>query len=271
MKLKMQKGLKLANLKVLKIVSTLLFSLFMLSPLPVLAEKITVAAASDLQFVMREMGPIFEAQTGHSLLFSFGSSGKFSAQIQQGAPFELFLSADEKYIQILSSKNLTQDAGFRYATGRIVLFAPKASALRPELGLSELHKLLKAKKLKHLAIANPQHAPYGRAAREALTAAGLWNELQGHLILAENASQAAQFASSGSTEGGIIPLSLALSAGLKGKGRFSLIPDKMHKPLNQRMVLLRKATAASRSFYSFLQSGSARMIFQKYGFILPGA
>ncbi|MGE3725734.1 MAG: molybdate ABC transporter substrate-binding protein [Candidatus Sericytochromatia bacterium] len=233
------------------------------------AAEIRVAAASDLQFVFKQLAPLFERQSGHQLRVSFGSSGKFMSQIQQGAPFDLFLSADQKYVQHLHSQGLTQDAGKLYAIGRIVLFAPKGSPLKPAKGLSGLTALLSQKKLTYLAMANPSHAPYGRAAQEALTVSGLWSRLQGHLLLGENAAQATQFALSGSCEGGILPLSLVLSAEMKGQGQFALIPENLHQPLRQRMVLTKGAGAAPRELYQFLQTGTVRQIFLRSGFGLP--
>lgn len=236
---------------------------------PIQAAEIKVAAASDLQFVFKQLTPLFEKQSGHQLRVSFGSSGKFMGQIQQGAPFELFLSADQAYVETLHKQGLTQDAGALYAVGRIVLFAPTGSPIKPEKNLAGLSPLLKQGKLKYLAIANPSHAPYGRAAQEALVASGLWDSLQGHLLLGENASQATQFAVSGSCEGGILPLSLALSPQLTGRGRFALIPENLHQPLRQRMVLLKGTGKAPQLFYQFLQSGPARQVFLRSGFGLP--
>lgn len=239
--------------------------------LPLCAAPVAVAAAADLQFALREIARDFEQQQGHALRLSFGSSGQFATQIQQGAPFEIFLSADESYVQRLAAQGLTVDAGRRYATGRLVLWVPLRSPLRPGPGLKALSPLLAQGKIRHFAIAHPDHAPYGRAAREALRAAGLWSQLQPRLVIGENAAQAAQFASSGSVEGGILPLSLALAPALKGKGHFSLIPDSLHAPLHQRMVLLKGAGPGARAFYAWMQGSMARQVLTRYGFIWPGS
>ena len=235
--------------------------------LPAHADRIALAAAADLQPVLAELKPLFENQSGHQLQISLGSSGQLAAQIEQGAPFELLLSADEASVQRLADAGWTRGPGRRYAVGRLALFAPTASPLRPELGLAGLKPLLKAGRLRFLAIANPRHAPYGRAAREALSASGLWELLSGHLVLAENAAQAAQFSVSGSSEGGLIPLSLALA--LRGQGRFNLIPAELHAPLQQRMVLLKAAGPAATLFYNWLQQGVAQQALLRHGFSLP--
>ncbi len=164
---------------------------------------------------------------------------------------------------------LTRDGGALYAVGRIVLFAPAGSPMRPDDGLAGLRRLLAAGKVTRFAIANPQHAPYGRAAEAALRKAGLWADLQPKLVLGDNVSQAAQFATTGDAVGGIIAYSLALAPTLTGRGTYALIPDTDHPPLRQRMVVLKRAGPAAGRFYDYLQGASARAIFQRFGFVLP--
>jgi molybdate transport system substrate-binding protein len=193
---------------------------------------------------------------------SFGSSGNFARQIEQGAPFEIFLSADSSYIKRLAKKGLTRDEGISYAIGRLVIITPKDSSLKLDeklVGLSEA-------KINRFAIANPEHAPYGKAAEEALRAAGLWERLKPHLVLGENVSQAAQFAAGGSTEGGIIAYSLLQAPGVKEKVRHQLISSDLYKPLDQRMVLMKNAGMNAQLFFDYLQSQSAREIFIRHGF-----
>ncbi|MBF2053368.1 MAG: molybdate ABC transporter substrate-binding protein [Candidatus Sericytochromatia bacterium] len=248
----------------------LLMALLISWPVEARAAVIRVAAAASLQHALPEMVSAFEKQSPHRLRVSFGSSGQFAAQIQQGAPFELFLSADESYVQRVQAAGLTQDAGVLYALGRIVLFAPTGSALVPERGLTGLKQALAQGRIKHLAIANPAHAPYGRAAREALQATQIWPlPKPARLLQGENASQAAQFALSGSAEAGILPYSLVVSPAFQGRGTYALIPDTLHQPLRQRMVLLTSAGAPAREFYAYLQKPIARQIFGRYGFVLP--
>jgi molybdate transport system substrate-binding protein len=229
-----------------------------------------IAAASDLKFALDEIVVDFQKSTGRSLRVTYGSSGNFFRQIAQDAPFELFLSADEEFIFKLADQGLTLDRGALYATGRIVLFAPNGSGVRPDAGLADLRQALADGRLVKLAIANPEHAPYGRAAMEALKSAGLWAAAEPKLVLGENVSQAAQFAVSGSTQAGIFALSLALAPNLRGAGSYVTIPESLHRPLRQRMVLLRKAGTTARAFYAFAQGAGARAIFKRYGFLLPG-
>jgi molybdate transport system substrate-binding protein len=191
-------------------------------------------------------------------------------QILQDAPFELFLSADEAFVFQLADQGRTIDRGALYATGQIVLFAPKSSRWQPDAQLGDLRAALADGRITRFAIANPEHAPYGRAAREALQASGLWDTLQGRLVLGENVSQAAQFAVSGSTQGGIFAYSLALAPAFAQAGRYVLMPESLHQPLRQRMVLTRKASPEARAFHDHLQQPPARAIFKRHGFVLPG-
>lgn len=229
----------------------------------------TIAAASDLKFALDEIAATFQKQTGKSVRITYGSSGNFYQQIAQDAPFEIFMSADEDFVFKLADKNLTVDRGALYALGRIVLFAPKNSALKADDQMADLQRALTDGRLKKFAIANPDHAPYGRAAMEALKRANLWAQIEPKLVLGENVSQAAQFAVSGSTEGGIFAYSLALAPAFANAGNFVLIPDSMHAPLRQRVVLTKKAGAAAREFYAYLQTVAAREVLTRYGFVLP--
>jgi len=229
-----------------------------------------IAAASDLKFALDEIVAEFQKSTGRSVRVSYGSSGNFFRQIAQDAPFELFLSADEEFVFKLADQGLTLDRGALYATGRIVLFTPRGSPVRPDAGLADLRQALADGRLVKLAIANPEHAPYGRAAMEALKSAGLWPAVEPKLVLGENVSQAAQFAASGSTQAGIFALSLALAPNFRDAGSYVPIPEALHRPLRQRMVLLSKAGATARAFYAYSQGPVARAIFRRYGFLLPG-
>jgi molybdate transport system substrate-binding protein len=237
-------------------------------PLPA-AEVPTVAAAADLRFALEEVAARFRSDTGREVRLSFGSSGNFARQIEQGAPFELFLSADEGYVYRLADAGKTEDGGTLYAIGRVVLFAPAGSPLEPDVHLDGLRAALAGGRVRRFAIANPEHAPYGRAAREALVHAGLWDAVQPHLVLGENAAQAAQFATSGSAEGGIIPLSLANAPALRDRGRAVLIPAQWHAPLRQRVALLKGAGETARAFYAYLQRPAAREVLRRFGFVLP--
>jgi molybdate transport system substrate-binding protein len=227
-----------------------------------------VAAASDLQYALSEIAESFRRDSGQELKLSFGSSGNFQTQIIQGAPFELFLSADEDYVYQLANRGLTLDRGVLYARGRIVVYVPMGSEIAPSL--DGLRAAFTEGRITHFAIADPEHAPYGRAAREALQSAGLWQTAQKALVLGENVSQAAQFVFSGSAQAAIIPYSLVLAPAVAGRGQFTLIPESQHAPLRQRMVLLRNAGPLAKSFYSYLQKPEVRAVFEHYGFALPG-
>lgn len=239
--------------------------------LPILASADTpvVAAAADLKFALEEVSTRFEADTGKRLKLVFGSSGNFYRQISEGAPFQLYLAADESYVEQLAAAGKTLDEGALYAMGRIVLAVPHGSVLKADAELAGLRAALAAGQIGKFAIANPEHAPYGRRAEEALRHAGLWDALQGKLVLGENVAQAAQFATSGNAQGGIVAYSLALAPDVAKRGQFVLIPEHWHSPLRQRMVLLKGAGATSQAFYQYLQQPVARSILRRYGFSLP--
>jgi molybdate transport system substrate-binding protein len=228
-----------------------------------------IAAASDLQFALEDIAARFRADSRKDVRLSFGSSGNYFRQIEQGAPFQLFLSADEDFVFRLHQTGRTEDRGVLYATGRIVLFAPRGSPLNVDQRMAGLKAELAAKRISRFAIANPEHAPYGRAAEQALRKLGLWEGLQGKLVLGENVSQAAQFATSGSAQGGIFAYSLALSPSVSKLGNHVLLPEDLHQPLRQRMVLVKGAGETSRAFYAYLQQPAAQKILEQYGFVLP--
>lgn len=228
-----------------------------------------IAAASDLNFALTEIAGQFARARGERVELVFGSSGTLTRQIRDGAPFEVFLSADESFVEQLVAAGLTRDRGTLYAIGRIVLFAPAGSPLAPDEGLDGLARLMAGGRVTRFAIANPEHAPYGRAAEAALRKSGLWKYLQPRLVLGDNVSQAAQLATTGNAVGGIIAYSLALAPNVKSRGAFALIPEADHAPLRQRMVRLRRASAIADRFYEYLQDAPARAVFERYGFTLP--
>ena len=234
------------------------------------AQEATIAAASDLKFALDEVVRTYEAQTGHKIRVSYGSSGNFTRQIAQGAPFDMFLSADEAYVAKLHRLGLSADDGRLYAVGHIVLFVPKGSTVKADADLQDLRAALADGRLKKLAIANPEFAPYGRAAREVLQANKLWDLVQDNLVLGENVSQAAQFAASGSAQAGIFALSLAMSPNFANAGAYVILAEQWHAPLRQRMVLLKRGADRARAFYDYMQQPAARAILQRHGFALPG-
>ncbi len=232
-------------------------------------EPVLVAAASDLKFALEEAAQEFHRSSGEELRITYGSSGNFATQIENGAPFQFFLSADEGYVQRLAERGLTRGAGALYGIGRIVLFAATDSPVRADVEFRDLRAALGDGRLRRFAIANPEHAPYGRAAREALQSQGLWEAIAPRLVLGENVAQAAQFATTGSTQGAILPLSMVLSPKLSGAGAYALIPAQWHRPLRQRMVLLKHAGAGAEAFYRYLQSRGGRELLGRYGFTVP--
>ncbi len=229
-----------------------------------------VAAAADLKFALADVATAFEKQTGQAVKLTFGSSGNFATQLEQGAPFQLYFSADEAYVHRLAAKGLTRDDGTVYAVGRIVLFAPHGSPLTVDAQMGDLKSGLADGRVRRFAIANPEHAPYGRRAMEALQRAGIWDAIRPKLVMGENIAQTAQFATTGGSQGGILALSLVKADEVARLGTYALIPENWHQPLIQRMVLMKNATAPAEAFYRYVQSPPAREIMRRYGFLLPG-
>jgi molybdate transport system substrate-binding protein len=225
-----------------------------------------IAAASSLQFALPEIVAAFQRKTGVAARVTYGSSGNFRRQIAQGAPFELFLSADEQYVDDLIKLGLTAGPGRVYALGRIAVILPQGSDIELSQDLAGLRSAIDTGHLKHFAIANPDHAPYGRAARQALESLGLWQSIQPRLIKGENASQATQFAISGSSQGGIVPYSLAISPAIARISTNMPIPESSHQPIRHRMVLLQGAGEFSRQFFEFLGEAESIAIFMNNGY-----
>ena len=237
-------------------------------PAIAVADDIAVAAASDLQFAIKELIVEYEKQTGHHVKLSLGSSGNFFAQLQQGAPFDLYFSADIGYPKKLEEAGLTVPGSlYRYAVGRVVLWAPKSSPLDVSKGLTTLREPA----IRKVAIANPKHAPYGRAAVAAMEHAQVYVDVKDRLVLGENISQAAQFIESGACDVGIIALSLAMAPVMKSAGSYWLIPAEAHPPLEQGAVIMKqsKQQDAARHFLQFMQSPQGQEVMTRYGFTLP--
>ena len=233
------------------------------------AELPRVAVASSLQFVLPALLEAFKIEAGFAPRITYGSSGNFRRQIYQGAPFELFMSADESYVDALASAGLTIDKGEIYALGQLAVIGAAGTNLALSADLSFLHDLIKNGDLRHFAIANPDHAPYGRAARETLVSLGLWETMQPYLIRGENASQALQFALSGSSQGGLVPYSLTFSPAVRASSDILKIDSAHHQPIRQRMVLLKNAGVQARQFYEFVSGKTAQRIFAAYGYQIP--
>jgi molybdate transport system substrate-binding protein len=229
----------------------------------------TIAAAANLNVALTEIADQFARDRGTRVEVVFGASGTLTRQIRDGAPFELFLAADEAFPNQLSAAGLTRDAGAVYAVGRLVIFAPAGSPLAVDERLDGLARLAKAGGVSRFAIANPEVAPYGKAAEVVLRRRGLWDTLRPHLVLGDTIAQAAQFATTGNAVGGLIAYSLVLGPGFADRGSYAVIPDADHPPLRQRMVLLKRAGPTSEQFYAYMQSEAARTTLLRYGYGVP--
>jgi molybdate transport system substrate-binding protein len=229
---------------------------------------ILIAAASDLTFAMKEIAANFEQATGCTVHTSLGSSGNFLTQIENGAPFDLFFSADIAYSKKLEAEGLAAPGStYLYAIGKIVLWTRNDSRVDVSKGFS----VMRDSAVRKIAIANPEHAPYGRAAEEALRKAGVYESVKDRLVLGENISQAAEFVESGNAEVGILALSLALSPTLKDKGRSWNIPGNLYTPIEQGavVVLSSRNQQGARKFLEYIQLPAMATLLQRYGFALP--
>ena len=232
------------------------------------AEKITMAAAADLKFAMDEVVTAFKkSNPTEEVEVIYGSSGKAHTQIQQGAPYDLYFSADIAFPQALIKNGFAASTEVtQYALGRIVLWSGNEDA--PKMTLANLTD----PKITRIATANPKHAPYGKRAEEALRASGLWGKIETKMVYGENITQAAQFVQTGNAQVGILALSLAVSPELSSKGGYYLIPDNLHEPLVQGFIILKRAAnnKLAKQFADYMGSKDARAIMTRYGFVLPG-
>jgi len=231
--------------------------------MPLQANEIRVAAATNLRYVLPAIAKEFEKQTGYQLAISFAASGTLTTQIQHGAPFEVFLSADPHYVERLIKAEFTEGDPVNYAQAQLALFAAKHSPLNIDDGIVSLKIALEQGKLNKLAIANPRHAPYGQAAQKELEKLGIWQQIQPHLLVAENASQAIQFCLSSSVDAGIVAYGHVIQAVIAEKGRYI----KLETTLQQQAILVRGASESAKQFINFIQQQPAKTIFLQYGFL----
>lgn len=244
----------------------LLFVCALVLAVPAHAEKIRIAAAADLKFAMDEIVTAFkQANAGDEVDVIYGSSGKFHTQIQQGAPYDLYFSADIAFPRALEKAGLATSGVIPYAFGRIVLWSATMDASQMTL------ESLLDDRVTRVAIANPRHAPYGKRSEEALRSSGLWEKVEPKLVYGENIAHTAQFVQSGNAQVGIIALALAVNPELAGKGGYWLIPDKLHEPLEQGFIITKRAKGKSlaKRFADYMGSQPARAVMAKYGFVLP--
>ena len=249
-----------------KIMVIVIFSALFSAVSSAQGQGIRIAAAADLKFAMAELSEKFEKLTGNKVSATYGSSGNFFSQIQNGAPFDLFFSADIGYPKKLEAANLAEPGTlYEYAVGRIVVWTPSDAPV--DVTNQGWDALLDAR-VQKIAIANPEHAPYGRAAVAALQKAGIYERVKAKLVYGENISQAAQFVQSANAEAGIIALSLASSPPMRG-GKSWIIPEDMHPPIEQAAILLKSAKNkdASRALLDFVKSKEGQAILEKYGFV----
>lgn len=243
------------------------------APWRVAAAEILVAAAADLNFAIKEMIAEFEKESPHRVKLTLGSSGNFYSQIKNGAPFDVYFSADIDYPAELEKAGLTEPGTlFIYAVGRIVVWVPAKSPI--DVGKLQTKAFFHPSVTK-VAIANPAHAPYGRAAVAALQRYGIYEKLKDKLVYGENISQTAQFIDTGAADIGIIALAIALAPAVKTKGRYWEIPLEAFPRMTQGAVILKAARErgnldAAREFYNWIKSPPSRAIFKRYGFFLPG-
>lgn len=229
------------------------------------AQAITVAAAADLQSAMQEVAERFQKKTGKDVKLIYGSSGNFFQQIQNGAPFDMFFSANLDYPKKLEAAGLTEPGSYyEYAKGKIVVWVPKDSTLDLSSGLQALVN----PSIKKIAVANPQHAPYGQAAVAAMQKAGIYDKVKDKFVLGENISQTASFVVSGSADVGIVAMSLALSPNLKDKGRYAEIPATQYPPIEQACIILNssKNKETARQFLSFIRTADISETLRRHGF-----
>jgi len=231
--------------------------------------ELHIAAASDLRFALEEIARLFERQQGVPVRLTFGSSGQLAAQIEQGAPFDVFFSANEGFVQALAGKGRVDRGSVQlYAIGRIVLWVRNDSPLDISRGLS----VLRDERIRFVSIANPEHAPYGQAAVQAMQAAGLLAHVQSRLVLGENVSQAFQFVQTGNAEIGIVALSLAVAPTIRPQGRYHAVPAYLHRPIRQAVGVTTRAAwpDLARHFVASVNGPAGRAVMRAYGFTLPG-
>jgi molybdate transport system substrate-binding protein len=225
---------------------------------------ITVSGAADLVYVFEELGRIFEEETGIGVDFNFGSTGQLAQQIEAGAPVDVFAAANIAFVEQLAEQGLTIPATQAlYARGRIVIWTLADS----ELEIDQLDALL-SDDVELVAIANPDHAPYGMAAREAMQSAGIWDEIQDKLVLGENIADTLRYGETGNVDVAIVALSLAVQT----DGRWILIDEALHEPIDQALTVIAGTPHEdeARAFATFVNSPEGREIMARYGFILPG-
>jgi molybdate transport system substrate-binding protein len=247
--------------------SALLTLVIVFAPAALAGETVTIAAAADLRYCLDEIVATFrQAHAGADVDVVYGSSGNFKTQIEQGAPFDLYFSADMAYPRELAKAGFAASDVQAYALGRLVLWSNVIDASK--LTIADVVRA----DIRKIAIANPQHAPYGKRAEQALRASGAWDRVESKLVFGENIAQTAQFAQTGNADVGIIALSLVIGPEMAGKGKYSLIPEHLHQPLEQGFVTTTHGArnALAKAFADNMRAPQTRAVMVRYGFALPG-
>lgn len=242
----------------------LLFLVMALSVPALSASEIRVGAASNLRFVLPQLANSFEQQTGHTLHISFAASGTLASQIQHGAPFDVFMSANPQYVSLLAAEGYTTGKIVSYADALLALYSRNESGLTLDSDLNSIKQALENKTLKKVVIANPQHAPYGQLAKQLLEKQGLWQVVQPHLLIAENAAQSLQFSMSPQVSVGFVPYTYVMQPNIAKTGH-SL---KLNLTLLQQAVCIRGATEIAQQWLQFLSSPEAKSLLNQNGFLV---
>jgi len=267
--LKRKSAVKRVN-SIVQAAFVLLACIYIWIPAQAAAAELKVAAAADLTFVFKDVAAQFEKQTGNQLKLTYGSSGNFFSQIQNGAPFDLFFSADISFPKKLEAAGLIEPGTiYDYARGEIVIWVPNDSKLDLSKGLA----VLLDPSIRKIAVANPVHAPYGAAAVAALHHDKIYDQVKSKFVMGENIAQTAQFVQSGNADVGIVALSLALAPAMKTKGRYVVVPPDDYPPLIQAAVIIKSSTnkELARQFLKFIKQPDTVALMAQYGFTLPEA
>ncbi len=235
----------------------------------VAAQDLPVAAAASLRVALDEIAGLFEKKNGSKIKISYGATGNLVRQIEEGAPFELFLAADEASVARLEKNGKTEGATAALVDGRLAVVAPAGGAVKVDADLAGLKQALADGTVKHISIANPELAPYGKAAREALQKAGLWDQVQPLLVQGENIGQAAQYVTTGAAEVGLVAQSLLFAPDVASKVTQAPVNPSLYNPIRQGMALLKNASASTKAFHAFLKTPEASAVFEKNGFNIP--
>lgn len=251
--------------------SAIVLLLFAVCGTAMASDQITVAAAADLSFAMKDLATDFHARTGNTVTVVYGSSGNFFSQIRSGAPFDVFLSADVAYPRQLEQQGLIEPGSlYVYAVGQLVLWAPRTAGF--DLQKAGINAVTDDN-VQQIAIANPRHAPYGQAAVAALQHAGLYERIRNNLVFGENVAQTAHFLETGNADVGFIAMAIAVAPSLQTKGTFWVVPSDWYPPLRQAAVVVKASSHrdTANAFLAYLKGPDAATILKRYGFSVPAA